>query len=122
MLLVLIVSATLTMSFTASTTVPVSRVGQSVQAKLVSQLAPAACTSLSLASLVLGSGNFSTDSSHALILRTRAHDAPITASGEFNCIVGGASDDRVTATASSVCIIGPSSGTKYTNCTEKDEE
>ena len=114
--LVLVVSATLTMSFTASTTVPVSRVASVVQPGAVVQAAPAACTALSLTSLVIGSGTFSSGSSHALILGTAGVDR-ITASGGYNCIIGGAGKDTVNSTSTSVCIIGPTGGTRYVKCT-----
>ena len=56
---VLLVTITLVTSFTASTNVPVSHVGTSAQTRLIMQLAPAGCSSLSLTVLVQGSGTFS---------------------------------------------------------------
>src|ERR1700721_2108648 len=47
-IVVLLVTITLVTSFTASTNVPVSHAGTSAQARLIMQLAPAGCSSLSL--------------------------------------------------------------------------
>jgi hypothetical protein len=115
-LLVLAVIVTLAVSFTASTTVPVSRVGRSVQARQIAQLSPAGCTSLTLSSLVIESGTFSNSTSHALVLGSANKDT-ITDTGQSNCIIGGGGPDKVTATSTDVCIIGPSGGTSYTGCT-----
>jgi Family of unknown function (DUF5305) len=115
-LLVLAVATTLTMSLTASTTVPVSRVGRSVQARQFAQLSPAGCTSLTLSSLVIGSGTFSNSASNALILG-RASVDKITATGQNNCIVGGGGKDKVTGRPTDVCIIGPTAGATYSQCT-----
>ena len=59
-------AATLITSFTASTNVPVSRAGTSVQLRLVSQLAPAGCGSLNLTRVVTGSGTFANSLANAL--------------------------------------------------------
>src|ERR1700722_10726148 len=69
-IVVLLVTIALATSFTASTNVPVSHAGTSAQARLIMQLAPAGCSSLSLTGLVQGSGTFSNGQSHALVLGT----------------------------------------------------
>ena len=93
-------------SFTASTNVPTSRVGTSAQTRLIMQLAPAGCSSLSLTVLVQGSGTFSNSQSHALVLGTAGSNT-ITDTGTGNCIVGGAGTDSTTGSATDICITGP---------------
>jgi hypothetical protein len=104
---VLLVTVTLVTSFTASTNVPTSRVGTSAQARVIMQLAPAGCSSLSLTLLVEGSGTFSNSQSHALVLGTAGSNS-ISDTGTGNCIVGGGGTDVTTGTATDICITGPS--------------
>ncbi len=94
-IVVLLVTVTLVTRFTASTNVPTSRVGTSAQTRLIMQLAPAGCSSLSLTVLVQGSGTFSNSQSHALVLGTAGSNT-ITDTGSGNCIVGGAGADSTT--------------------------
>jgi hypothetical protein len=101
-----LVTVTLVTSFTASTNVPTSRVGTSGQPRLIMQLAPAGCSSLSLTVLVQGSGTFSNSQSHALLLGSAGSDT-ITDTGTGNCIVGGGGTDSTTGTATDICITGP---------------
>ena len=102
----LLVTITLLTSFTASTNVPVSHVGTSAQTRLIMQLAPAGCSSLSLTVLVQGSGTFSNSQSHALVIGTAGANT-ITDTGAGNCIVGGGGTDTTTGTATDICITGP---------------
>ena len=85
-IVVLLVTITLVTSFTASTNVPVSRAGTSAQTRLIMQLAPAGCSSLSLTVLVQGSGTFSNSQSNALVLGSAGSNT-ITDTGTGNCIV-----------------------------------
>jgi signal peptidase I len=117
-LVVLAVLTTLTLSFTASTNVPASRVGASVQPGQVMQAAPANCSSLALTTLVRGTGTFSNSASHALVLGSAGVDR-ITSTGQYNCIVGGGGKDTVNAKSTDVCIIGPTAGTTYNVCSKK---
>jgi hypothetical protein len=105
-IIVLLVTITLVTSFTASTNVPTSRVGTGAQARLIMQLAPAGCSSLSLTVLVQGSGNFSNSQSHALVLGTASSNT-ISDSGAGKCIVGGGGTDSTIGTATDICISGP---------------
>jgi hypothetical protein len=105
-IVVLLVTITLVTSFTASTNVPTSRVGTSAQARLIMQLAPAGCSSLSLTVLVQGSGTFSNSQSHALVLGSSGTNT-ITDTGTGNCIVGGGGTDSTTGTSTDICITGP---------------
>jgi signal peptidase len=109
-LVALAVTGTLVTSFTASTNVPTSRVGTSVQARLVSQLAPVGCNSLSLTSVAQGSGAFSNSRSNTLVLGSAKSDT-ITDTGSGNCIVGGGGTDAVTGTSTDICVTGPTLGT-----------
>ena len=105
-IVVLLVTITLVTSFTASTNVPTSNAGTSSQARLIMQLAPAGCSSLSLTVLVQGSGTFSNSQSHALVLGTAGSNT-ITDTGTGNCIVAGGGTDTTTGTATDICISGP---------------
>lgn len=116
-LLLVVVAATVTAGFTASTNVPASHVGSSVQAGTIAQLRPTGCSSLTLSSLVAASGTFTNTASHALIVGTSGVDK-ITDDGSDNCIVGGGGKDTVKASPSDVCIVGPTKGATYTGCTE----
>ena len=114
-LFVLIAAATLTTTFTATTTVPTSNVGKNVEAREISELTPTGCSSLALTSLLTGSGTFGNTNSHVLILGSAGADT-ITDSGQDNCIVGGAGKDKVTGTSSDICITGPTTGATYKVC------
>jgi hypothetical protein len=105
-IIVLLVTVTLVTSFTASTNVPTSRVGTSTQARLIMQLAPAGCSSLSLTVLVQGTGTFSNSQSHALVLGTAGSNT-ITDTGTGNCIVAGGGTDTTTGTTTDICVTGP---------------
>jgi hypothetical protein len=78
-----------------------------VFARLYSQLAPAGCSSLTLSSLVTGSGNFSNSRSNALILGSAGANT-ITDTGTYNCIIGGGGTNTITGPSTDVCISGPS--------------
>jgi hypothetical protein len=99
-------AASLVVSFTASTTVPASKVGSSIQNRLISQLAPAGCASLSLTGLVHGSGVFGNSLSNVLLLGSSGSDT-ITDTGGGNCVVSGGGSDSITGTATDVCVSGP---------------
>jgi hypothetical protein len=101
-----VVTITLVTSFTASTSVPPSSVGSSAQARLVSQLAPAGCNSLTLTTLVQGTGTFSNSASHALVLGSAGANT-ITDTGTGNCIIGGGGTNNITGTSTDICITGP---------------
>jgi hypothetical protein len=108
-LVVVAVVITLSTTFTASTSVPASRVGTFTQVLQVAQLAPAGCSSLALTSLVQGSGTISNSRSNTLILGSAGADT-ITDTGSSNCIVAGAGANTVIGTAGDICISGPSLG------------
>jgi hypothetical protein len=103
---VVAVAASLVVSFTASNTVPASNVGSSIQHRLISQLEPAGCASLSLTGIVTGSGVFSNSLSNVLLLGSSGADT-ITDTGNGNCIVSGGGSNSITGTATDICISGP---------------
>jgi len=104
---VVTLAATLVTSFTASTNVPVSNAGTSVQLRLVSQLAPAGCGSLNPTRLVTGSGAISNGLANTLVLGSSGADTIIDTGGN-SCLVPGAGGGSVTGMASDICISGPS--------------
>ena len=101
------VVVTLATSFTASTNVPVSSVGTSVQLRLLSQLAPAGCSGLSLTRLASGSGTFTNSVANTLLLGSSGANT-ITDTGGNSCIVGGGGSDTVVGATGDICITGPS--------------
>jgi len=105
-IVVVAIAASMVVSFTASNTVPASRAGSSIQTRLISQLEPAGCASLSLTALVHGSGAFSNSVSNVLLLGSSGADT-ITDTGNGNCIVSGGGSDTITGTATDICISGP---------------
>jgi signal peptidase I len=119
-LLALAVITTITLSFTASTTVPTSRASEAFYGGSVAQGTPYGCSSLSLTQLVRGTGTFSNSASDVLILGTAGVDR-ITDTGQRNCIVGGGGKDVVTGTTGDFCIIGPTNGATYSKCTTKTQ-
>ena len=114
----LVIAITLVASFTATTTVPASRAGVSKPASAMSQITPVGCSSLALQNIVRGSGNFTNNASHMLILGTSSANT-ITDNGTYNCIVAGGGKDVVYGDRTDVCIIGPGSGTSYYSCTKR---
>ena len=104
------VVATLSVSFTASTKVPASFAGTSLQPPRVAQLVPAGCDGLNLTSLVQGSGTFTTAASRPLILGSASADR-LTSSGSYSCIVAGGGSDSMTGSATDICVTGPTAGT-----------
>ena len=111
-------AGTLTVSFTASTTVPVSHAGVKAEARTIAELTPAGCSSLAPTTLLVGSGTFQITTSHTLVLGSSGVDTitEMPAAGS-NCVVGGGGKDKVTVAASDICIIGPATGTNYKGCT-----
>ena len=92
--------------FTASTNVPVSSAGTSHQVRLVSQLAPVGCGSLTLTRLATGSGTFTNGLAGTLLLGSSGADL-IADTGGSSCIVAGGGTDSVIGTATDICISGP---------------
>ena len=102
----LAVAVSLAVTFTASNAVPASSVGTSLQHRLISQLEPAGCASLSLTSLVEGSGTFANSVSNVLLLGSSGADT-ITDTGGGSCIVGGGGTNTITGTSTDICVSGP---------------
>jgi hypothetical protein len=115
MCLALLVAVTLVTSLTATTNVPTSNVGASNQPRQISTLTPAGCSSLSLTSIVIRSGNFTNNTSNALVLGDASANT-ITDNGTNDCIVGGGGKDSVSADKTDICIIGPTAGAIYKKC------
>lgn len=110
--------ASLGLVFTATTTVPASNAGVSVEPATVDQLAPAACSGLSLTGVVYVKVNtFSNSTSHVLIVG-RSADDKVTDTGTGNCIFGGSGQDNVNAQAGSVCITNTTAKSVYKGCTK----
>jgi signal peptidase I len=113
--LALLVAITLVTSLTATTNVPTSNVGASNKPRQIRDLRPAGCSSLSLTSIVIRTGNFTNTASNALVLGDAGPNT-ITDNGTSNCIVGGGGKDSVNGDTTDICIIGPTAGATYKKC------
>ena len=111
----LLIAITLVTSLTATTNVPTSNVGASNKPRQISDLTPAGCSSLSLTSIVIRSGNFTNTASNALVLGDASANT-ITDTGTSNCIIGGGGKDSVNGDRTDICIIGPTAGATYKKC------
>jgi signal peptidase I len=117
-LVLLAVIATLATSLTASNTVPASRVGRSINARQILQLAPTGCNTLTLTSIVFKSGTATNTVSHALVIGSPGVDT-ILDTGNNNCIVAGGGKDAITGVSTDICIAGLTIGATYTTCVKK---
>jgi Ca2+-binding RTX toxin-like protein len=112
---VIICLASVGSSLAAGNAVPASRAGLSISAINANALKPAACASLNLTGIVVGSSSFSGSGGNDLILGGSAADT-IRGGGGIDCILGGGGDDNITGNNGSVCIGGPGNDT-FKNCT-----
>ncbi len=95
---------------TASNSIPPTRLGQQSQATGVTELRPAACASLALTSLVVGTGNFSGTSANDLILASRGARRIRGGAGN-DCILGGADATELDGQSGTDVCIGPTAAT-----------
>jgi Ca2+-binding RTX toxin-like protein len=97
-------------AFTATNTVPSSRVGQQQITITANALKPAACSALNLTNLVVGTNG---TAANDLILGPSTGSS-LSGGGGHDCIVGGGGNDVITGnglTAGDVCIGGPGTDT-----------
>lgn len=114
---------TVATSFTATNTVPPSKVGKSIQALSLSELAPAACSGISLSHLIVATTSTTTGTSgNDLILgRGVAGFFTLSGSGGTDCIVaGGGSSTYNTIDGGSglgdICLAPATAHTTYLSC------
>jgi hypothetical protein len=117
------IAVTLATAFTATNTVPPSRVGASAQARTLAQIAPAACSGISLASLIVATTSTTTGTSkNELILgKGVAGTFTLNGNGGTDCIVaGGGSSTTNTLTGgsagTSICLAPAAAHNTYTHC------
>ncbi len=104
--------ALLALSFTASNTVPVTRVGTVQKAITVQDRAPAECAGMGLTLLVT---NLSGGSGNDLVLGTGAAETVNGNAGNDCLLGGGGNDDLRGGIGTDVCIGGPGNDT-FNNC------
>ena len=110
-----VVAFVLVAAMTASNTVPASRLGRTTQAITPNAVKPAACSAITVTTLVTGSGTFSGTSAANLVLGSAAVDT-VTALGGTDCVLGGGGNDSLNGGAGNdVCIGGPGTDT-FTAC------
>ena len=110
MCVVLGVSVLAISTFTASNTVPATKVGRQQFTINANALKPAACAALNLTSLVPGTAG---TAGNDLILGPSA-GSTLNGNGGADCIVGGGGNDTINGNAnngSDVCIGGPGTDT-----------
>lgn len=113
-----------TQAFTASNTVPATKVGQFTQAISPSQLEPAECISngVTVTSIVSGSGTITATAAYQLVLGSSSNDTLTDSNDEGNdCMVGGAGTDSFTGWKhhNDLCVVSTATQTSgtITNCT-----
>lgn len=116
-LLVMLILISTMFAFTATNTVPVTRIGQQIQAVTANALKPAECSALNLTMIVICTGGGCDGTgSNDLILGTAAGER-IRGRGGSDCILGGGGDDQLVGNGSGdVCIGGPGNDT-FSACT-----
>jgi hypothetical protein len=103
-------------AFAAVNTVPVTRVGQQIQAVTANALKPAECSGINLTQVVICiGGNCDGTTASELILGT-VNGERIRGRGGQDCILGGGGDDQWLGNAGTdVCIGGPGNDT-FNSC------
>lgn len=122
LLLVVGIAVTLATTFTATNTVPPSKVGRSIQALALSQLAPVACSAIGFSHLIVATtATTSGTTGNDLILgRGVAGTFTINGNGGSDCLVaGGGSSTYNTLNGSNtaVCLAPAAAHTTYSKCT-----
>ena len=106
-----LVGGTLVSAFTASNAVPSTRAGEVTDAVTAQKLKPAACASVTVTSLVTGSGTFAGTASAELLLGSAGVDN-ISAGGGNDCLVGGGGNDTLNGgQGTDVCLGGAGTDT-----------
>lgn len=101
---------------TASTVVPASKAGRSVQSISADDLKPAACVALNLSGIRTGSGTFSDTNASNLVLGSAVVDSIRGQAGD-DCILGGGGNDTLRGDGGTdVCIGGPGTDTFFSTC------
>src|SRR5687768_4990805 len=106
--LVGVLSASLITALTATNSVPATRADHNLQSIGATDLKPAACSGITVTTLLTGSGTFSGTEASELVLGGSGADT-ITAGGGNDCILGGGGNDSIRGESGTddVCIGGP---------------
>jgi hypothetical protein len=114
---------TVATSFTATNTVPPSKVGRSIQALSLSQLAPAACSGISLSHLIVATTSTTNGTSgNDLILgRGVAGSFTLSGAGGTDCLVAGGGSSTTNnldggAGIGDICLAPAAAHNTYTSC------
>jgi Ca2+-binding RTX toxin-like protein len=110
-----LIGVSIASAFTAANTVPASRVGNPTESATAQKLKPAACSALTLTTIVTGSGTITGSANNDLVLGSSAVDT-INGGNGNDCILGGAGNDTIDGGAGTdVCIGGPGTDTFTAN-------
>ncbi len=110
-----------TSAFTASNTVPATYISSSSMAIGPNDLKPAGCNSITLTSILTGTGNFNVNTSNTLVLGDSTKNNISDKSGgatHENCIIGGSNTDKIVGKAGDFCEVGAGPGSTYSTCTQ----
>lgn len=108
-----------TSAFTATNTVPATNLVSNTRTIGANDLKPAGCNSLTLTTIVTGTGNFNSNQQHALVLGTSAaNNIGDNASTGNSCLIGGAGIDHINGKTGDFCQVGPTIGAIYNSCTK----
>lgn len=122
LLLVVGIAVTLATTFTATNTVPPSKVGRTIQALALSQLAPAECSGISLTHLMVAttSTTSGTNADDLILGRGTAGVFTLTGNGGTDCLVagGGASTyNTLNGGYTDICLAPAAAHNTYSKCT-----
>jgi signal peptidase I len=121
--LVVLVAASVTATFTAANTVPLSKAGAATFPKTLSELAPSQCSGLTLTNLVTATGSSTTGTSANDLILGKSGKGTFTLSGAGgnDCIVAGGGSGTINSINGSsgsgdVCIGAPGATNLFSNC------
>jgi Ca2+-binding RTX toxin-like protein len=103
-------------AFTASASVPSTRLGSVTSSVTANDLKPSECT-MTVTSVARGSGTFAATAPSQLVLGSSGNDTITGNSGGNDCIVGGAGTDTITGLGTGNECIVSSSTTVVVDCT-----
>ena len=113
--LILLVVVSVATAFAAGIITEASNVGVQSVAVSADKIKPAACSALTLTTIVSGSGTITGTTGNDLILGSSGNDT-IDGLGGDDCIIGGAGDDTIDGNdGTDVCIGGPGTDS-FSNC------
>jgi Ca2+-binding RTX toxin-like protein len=115
--LTIIVMGAVITAVTATNIVPGSNLDDQQISLSANDLKPAACNSLNLINVIIGSGNFQGDNSNNLILGSSQNDSINGRQGN-DCIIGGGGDDFIDGRNGYDICLGGGGNDTFSRCEE----